>query len=104
MKFKWFKEDITYRHIVEITSDDCRSFLIIDFNPVIYVSKKGIFINLIDINCMKDIAIPGFEFTIVLPLIKIFFRRNSPESDAVYEKLYQTANVVDECANSSKEE
>jgi hypothetical protein len=85
-----------YQNLVEITSEDNRSYLTINFNPVLLFGVNCVYLNLFNISFMRDICIPGFEFNITLPLISIYFRRNFPRADAVLEEMQQKVSEMKE--------
>jgi hypothetical protein len=85
-----------YSNLVEITSEDNRSYLTINFNPVLLFGVNCVYLNLFNISFMRDICIPGFEFNITLPLISIYFRRNFPQADAVIEEIKQKVSEMKE--------
>lgn len=96
LEFGKLVEGPGYRNLVEITSEDNRSYLTINFNPVLMFGLNCVYLNLFNISFMRDICIPGFEFTITLPLISIYFRRNFPMADIVLEEMQQKVSEMKE--------
>jgi len=90
------KTELPFRNLIEIIRDDNRSFMTINFNPVLIIGLNTFYLNIINLSFMKDICIPGFEFNITLPLISIYFRRNFPMADIVLEEMQQKVSEMKE--------
>ncbi|OQB32268.1 MAG: hypothetical protein BWY08_00025 [Bacteroidetes bacterium ADurb.Bin174] len=90
------KTELPFRNLIEIISDDNRSFMTINFNPVLIIGLNTFYLNIINLSFMKDVCIPGFEFNITLPLISIFFRKNYPASDEFFEEMHRRAEEMKE--------
>lgn len=85
IKFRQEEPNAGYKHLLEISWE--RAFMIVDYNPLICLGSKAATFSLINICCMKDIMIPGFEFNITLPFIRIFYRINYPASDEFFKEM-----------------
>ena len=91
------KDGFSGSNIATISSDDDRSFLELHFA----VSKHGG--SLAKIFFMRDKMIPGYEFEICFLFFKIRFRRNFPESDAVFAKWDRDIEEMSEGTEAEKE-